>query len=94
MGILRLGFLQVLDATGAQALGEIVRSLEHRDVTVLLCGVQDQHRTALAGVGACEELRHENHVFASLDDAIAPARDHGSRPSPHKDWPIGWADSR
>jgi len=92
--ILRLGFLQVLDATGVQALSEILKSLERRGVTVLLCGVQDQHSTALAAVGAFEELRHENHVFTSLDGAIADARDDGSRRSPHKDWPIGWADSR
>ena len=80
--ILRLGFLQVLDATGAQALGEIGKSLERRGVTVLLCGVQDPHRKALEAVGAFEELRHENHVFTSLDAAIAHARDHMSRPVP------------
>src|SRR5207344_649504 len=34
--ILRLPQLQVLDATGAQALGEIVAELEQRHITVLL----------------------------------------------------------
>ncbi len=41
--ILRLPDMQVLDATGAQALGEIVAELEHRHVTVLLKGPRPEH---------------------------------------------------
>ena len=80
--ILRLGFLQVLDATGAHALGEIVKSLERRGVTVLLCGVRDQHRKALEAVGTFQHLRHEHHVFTSLDAAIVHARRHAGRAAP------------
>ena len=41
--ILRLPQLQVLDATGAQALGAIVEDLERRGITVLLKGASPEH---------------------------------------------------
>jgi SulP family sulfate permease len=77
--ILRLPDLQVLDATGAQALGEIVRELEDRHVTVLLKGPRPEHLRTLEAVGALEELAHQNHVFTSFDDAVAHARLHVAR---------------
>src|SRR6185369_11903622 len=69
--ILRLPQLQVLDATGAQALGEIVTELERRGATVLLKGPRPEHLKVLAAVGALDRLAHENHVFSDLDTAIA-----------------------
>lgn len=80
--ILRMSQVQVLDATGAQALGEIVRELEHRGITVLLKGVQPQHRRILAAVGALDRLRHERHLFDDLDDAVAHARRHATGSAP------------
>lgn len=77
--ILRLPDLQVLDATGAQALGEIIEDLEHRHITVLLKGPSEPHRRILEAVGALERLAHENHVFTDLDDAVAHARLHVER---------------
>ena len=77
--ILRLPDLQVLDATGAQALGEIIEDLEHRHITVLLKGPSEPHRRILEAVGALERLAHENHVFTDLDDAVAHARMHVHR---------------
>jgi SulP family sulfate permease len=77
--VLRLPQLQVLDATGAQALGEIVAELEQRGVTVLLKGVSPQHSRTLAAVGALDRLAHENHVFDQLDEALAHARLHARR---------------
>ncbi len=77
--ILRLPQLQVLDATGAQALGEIVSELEHRGITVLLKGPSPEHLRLLTAVGALDHLAHENHLFANLDDAIAHARLHVAR---------------
>ena len=41
--VLRLGQVQVLDATGAHALGEIVRELEDRHITVLFASVPPRH---------------------------------------------------
>jgi SulP family sulfate permease len=74
--ILRLPQLQVLDATGAQVLGEIVSELEARGITVLVKGPRPEHLRTLAAVGALDRLAHENHVFEHLDDAVAHARRH------------------
>lgn len=77
--ILRLPDVQVLDATGAQALGEIVSELEARHITVLLKGPRPEHLRILAAVGALDRLAHENHLFTDLDAAIAHARLHVER---------------
>jgi SulP family sulfate permease len=80
--ILRLPQLQHLDATGAQALGEIVEQLEARRVTVLLKGPKPEHRKLLEAVGALDRLAHERHLFDDLDDAILHARLHIARSHP------------
>jgi SulP family sulfate permease len=77
--ILRLPDVQVLDATGAHALGEIVSELEARRITVLLKGPRPEHLRILAAVGALDRLAHENHLFTDLDAAIAHARLHAAR---------------
>ena len=77
--ILRLPDLQVLDATGAQALGEIVADLEHRHITVLLTGPRPEHERLLRAVGALDRLASDRHVFVDLDAAIAHARLHVDR---------------
>ena len=74
--ILRLPDLQVLDATGAQALGEIVAELEGRGITVLIKGARPAHLRTLRAVGAIDRLAHEEHLFDRLDDAIEHARQH------------------
>jgi SulP family sulfate permease len=81
--ILRLPDLTVLDATGAQALGEIISTLERRGTTVLLKGPRAPHRRTLEAVGAIDHLRHEAHLFDRLDDAIRHARTHVRPPSSH-----------
>jgi SulP family sulfate permease len=77
--VLRLPDLQVLDATGAQALGEIVAELEDRGITVLLKGPRPEHLRVLAATGALDRLAHENHLFADLDAALDHARLHVAR---------------
>jgi len=77
--ILRLPDLQVLDATGAQALGEIVAELEHRHITVFLKGTRPDHLRTLEAVGVLDELAHENHIFTSLDAAVDHAKQHLAR---------------
>jgi SulP family sulfate permease len=77
--ILRLPELQMLDATGAQALGEIVADLEHRHITVLLKGPRPEHERLLRTVGALDRLASQHHVFTNLDDAVAHARLHAAR---------------
>jgi SulP family sulfate permease len=78
--ILRLPELQILDATGAQALGDVIDELERRHITLLLEGPRPHHRRILDDVGALARLAHENHLFDDLDAAIAHARDHAQRP--------------
>ena len=77
--ILRLPQLQVLDATGAQALGNIVTELERRGITVLLKGPRPEHLKLLRAVGALDHLAHEKHLFATLDTAVAHAQLHLER---------------
>jgi sulfate permease, SulP family len=77
--ILRLPDLQVLDATGAQALGEIVAQLEARGITVLLKGPRPEHLKVLEAVGVLGQLAHERHLFDDLDAAVAHARMHVAR---------------
>ncbi len=74
--ILRLPQLQMLDATGAQALGEIVSELESRRITVLLKGPRPEHLRVLHTVGVLDRLAHVNHCFTDLDAALAHARVH------------------
>jgi SulP family sulfate permease len=74
--ILRLPNLSVLDATGAQALGEIVAELEGRGITVLLKGPRPEHLKVLTAVGVLNRLAGEHHLFHRLDEAIAHAREH------------------
>lgn len=85
--VLRLSQLRMVDATGARALGELVERLEARGVTVLVKGVQERHRSLLTNVGALAELRHENHLFDTLDDAIEHARSHVRRAAQGTDVP-------
>lgn len=77
--ILRLPDVQVLDATGAQALGEIVSELEGRGITVLLKGVRPEHLRTLQAVGALDRLAAGAHLFDDLGDAVAHARLHVQR---------------
>jgi SulP family sulfate permease len=77
--ILRLPWLRVLDATGAQALGDIATELEDRGITVLLTGPRPEHLRILTAVGALDALAHENHLFDNLDDAVVHARAHVGR---------------
>lgn len=77
--ILRMSQLQVLDATGANVVTEIVRTLERRGITVLIKGIQPEHERLAARLGVVRALRHQNHLFDTLEDAVAHARSHIAR---------------
>ena len=81
--ILRLPDLHMLDATGAQALGEVIDDLERRGITVLLKGPQPEHLRILRAVGTIDHLAHEKHLFTDLDAAIAYARNYVERAGHH-----------
>jgi SulP family sulfate permease len=80
--ILRLPDLEVLDATGAHALGEIVAELEARHITVLINRPRPEHLRTLRAVGTLDRLAHERHLFHDLDEALAHAREHVARALP------------
>lgn len=85
--VLRLSQLRMVDATGAKALADLVTELERRGITVLVKGVQDRHRRLMTTVGVLDELRHANHLFDTLDDAVAHARSHVRRHAAGTDIP-------
>lgn len=85
--ILRLGRLQMLDATGAQALGELVTRLQHRGIKVMLVCVQPEHRRLIEQVGVLDALAHENRVLPTIDEALARASDYLSRRHPPQNRP-------
>jgi SulP family sulfate permease len=77
--ILRMSTVQVLDATGAKALGEIVTELQSRGITVLIKGVRPRHMQTLRAVGTLDRLSHRKHLFATMPEAIEHARRHVRR---------------
>src|SRR5699024_10530430 len=50
--ILRLSHIQMIDATGAHQLTELVNALERKNVTVLIKGVRKEHIHVLGVLGA------------------------------------------
>jgi SulP family sulfate permease len=72
--ILRMSQLEALDATGARVLAELIRELERRSITVLLKGIQPRHSRLADQAGVISSLREREHLFDSLDDAVAHAR--------------------
>lgn len=77
--ILRMSQLELVDATGAHVLSEIVQQLERRGVTVLIKGVREGHVELFTTVGVLSALRHSNHLFDELEPAVAHARSHVAR---------------
>jgi len=77
--IIRMSQLQLLDATGAQVITELIHALERRGVTVLVKGIQTRHMELASRVGVISSLRHQNHLFDELDAAVAHARSHIAR---------------
>ena len=71
--------LQVLDATGARVITDIVNALERRGITVLIKGIQERHLALVTRVGVLESLRHHKHLFADLPPAVEHARSHVAR---------------
>jgi SulP family sulfate permease len=77
--VLRMSQLELVDATGARVLTDIVTALERRGVTVLIKGVQPGHEELFRTVGVLDSLRHHNHLFDDLDSAVGHARSHVRR---------------
>jgi len=80
--VMRLSQLQLLDATGAHSLAELVARLEQRGVTVLLKGIRPEHLETMRRLEVLDALQHHNHLFDKLEPAIAHARSHVERLQP------------
>jgi SulP family sulfate permease len=80
--IIRCRGIDVIDATGANALNETISELQARGIVVLLKGIRPEHRQALASAGALNRLGSQHHLFDTLDEAIAHARLHVARELP------------
>src|SRR5690606_29505853 len=77
--ILRMSQLQLLDATGAQVMADMITALDRRGVTVLVKGVQAHHLLVAGRAGMIAALRHPRHLFDDLADAVEHARRHVRR---------------
>jgi SulP family sulfate permease len=81
--ILRLSRIHTLDATGARALGDTIKSLEARGITVLLSGIQSDHDNVFQALGVYDHLAHEHHIFTHTPEAIVHAREHVHKTHDH-----------
>ena len=77
--LLRLSQMGMLDSTGAHRLMELMAQLEARGVTVLIKGLQAEHRELAYRAGVLGALQHEAHLFEDLPSAVEHARDHVRR---------------
>lgn len=77
--ILQMSQVEMVDATGAHTLSEIIQRLEMRDMTVLIKGVRTRHQLLFHRIGVVGSLRHEEHLFDNVEDAIEHARSHVRR---------------
>jgi MFS superfamily sulfate permease-like transporter len=81
--ILRLSHITTLDATGAAVLADTIRSLERRDVAVLISGLPSRYTAALSATGVYPQLVERGHVFAHTPEAIGHAKRHVTRDQHH-----------
>jgi SulP family sulfate permease len=72
--ILRMSRVTTMDATGAHVLGDAIRRLRGRGITVLLSGITPAHEQVLATLGVAADLRREGLVFPDTPAAIRHAR--------------------
>jgi len=77
--ILRLGALDMLDATGARALAELIDDLEQRGIVVLVKCVEPDHARMLRRVNVVTAPPVDcaaDHLFGDLPAALAHAQSH------------------
>jgi len=70
--ILRMRYVPMVDATGIQALDEVVARHHRSDSVIILCEVRQQVRTLLRKSGLLDKVGKDNVVF-SLDNALSRA---------------------
>ncbi|MFB9905975.1 SulP family inorganic anion transporter [Allokutzneria oryzae] len=74
--ILRMSRVTAVDGTGALALRDAIKRLEHRGKVVLVSGVRSGHERALDAVDVLARLRDLGRVHPATPEAVAFAREH------------------
>ena len=77
--ILRLKGLTFIDASGAEALAQIIDELEGREITVLIKGPEPSTDGSWPRPASLPTSMRKGHLFDDLDAAIAHARRHVDR---------------
>jgi SulP family sulfate permease len=73
--IIRMRYVPAIDSTGMHALKDLVHRSRRDGTLVLIADIQSQPRMALERSVVFEEIGEE-HIFDSLDAALAAAREH------------------
>lgn len=74
--ILRMGNVELLDATGAHALHDVVADLNAQGITVIFKGLKPSHEQLLAAHGALPDSAAHRHSYPTMTEAIEHAREH------------------
>ncbi len=74
--IIRMSGIGILDATGANALLNVVKDLNSRGITVIFKGLKPEHEQLLNTLGVLGDSGDHRHSYPSLDEAIAHAKAH------------------
>lgn len=75
--ILRMDYVPVMDATGADALQALIERLEMEDILVFMSGLDEQPKDVLERMGILSKLsRDGHHIFADTEAAFAHALQH------------------
>ncbi len=77
--VLRLSQVDLMDATGAHRLTELIGVLEAQGKTVLIKGLRREHESLANRGGVLGALRTREHQFDDLDLAVRHARSHVHR---------------
>jgi sulfate permease, SulP family len=73
--IIRMRYVPAIDSTGMHALKDLVHRSRGDGTLVLIADIQAQPRSALERSAVFDEIGEEC-IFATLDDALAAAREH------------------
>src|SRR5690625_7079133 len=76
--ILALREVRVMDASGAQALNEIIADLRRRGMTVLLKGLDANQLKLARSLGVIDALGTSRHYMTDMAAAVARSEEHTS----------------
>lgn len=74
--VISMSHVGILDASGANALAEVLEALVDRGVTPIIKGLRPEHLKVATNVGLIGALESHSHLFEELTDAIEHARAH------------------